>query len=464
MKEKSVLLWIGSCVFLSLLAGCNAPNDQLKVFNGYYENLDFNKAELYAESKIRKNQKPDGDDLLWSLQAASVKFLRNDCNGSTQYFDKCESMLNYFDHQNEVASAVASAVINDNAVPYLGEEYDGIMVNTYKALDFMVLGQEDLVRVEFNRALDRQRIAKEKFAKEIEKLKSQIATEQQKNANIQNNLNNPQLETLVRQKNPSVYEYEAYPDFVNPFSTYLASLYFNLIHDHKKAEGLIKESSGMVPNNSYLLDDLAVTESHLEEKGDFDNSVWVIFENGFGPVKEEFRIDLPLFIVTNAVKYVGIALPKLKNREPAYAYLIINDANKNYQTEVVADMDKIIQTEFNKDFQGTLTRAIISATLKAAAQYALESQGSQGASIASIIVAAYSFATTAADVRIWTALPKDFQVAKLPIPQSREVKILSPEGALLLDLKIPDCKNAVVYVKIPSKMAAPSCNIIPFKT
>lgn len=464
MREKYISLWIGFSIFLNFIAGCNPPKDQLKIFNGYYENLDLVNAEIYAESKIRKtnDQKPDGDDLLWTLQTASVKYLKNDCNGSSQYFDKCENMLNYFDHQNEIASAVVSAIINDNAVAYLGEEYDGIMVNTYKALNFMILGQDDLVRVEFNRALDRQRIAREKFAKEIEKLKNQIAKEQQKNANIQKNLDNPEIQTLIKQKNPAAYEYQAYPDFINPFSTYLASLYFNLIQDHHKAETLIKESSAMLPENSYIQSDLEITENILNGNGNFQNTLWVIFENGLGPVKEEFRIDLPLFIVTNKVKYVGIALPKLKNREPAYTHLLINDTIKNYQTEIVADMDRVIQTEFNKDFQAALTRAIISATLKAAAQYALAEQNSQGANIASIVVAAYAFVTNAADVRVWTALPKNFQVAKLNIPQNREIKIFSPQGALILDLKIPRCNNAVAYVKIPTKMATPSCNIIPF--
>ena len=80
--------------------------------------------------------------------------------------------------QGRVHTSAASVVVSDNIVPYLGEEYDGIMINTYKALNFMALGDNDLARVEFNRALDRQRRAKEKFAKEIAKIKDEMDKEE----------------------------------------------------------------------------------------------------------------------------------------------------------------------------------------------------------------------------------------------------------------------------------------------
>ena len=451
-------------VLLFCLAGCNAPKSQLSEFNNYYRLSDFNTATEYAQSKIGKTEKPDGEDLLWSLQLASVSFQVDDHNKSTEYFDNSENMLNFYDYQNELSAGVASTLVNENAVPYLGEEYDGVMINTYKALNFMIMGKHDLVRVEFNRALDRQSRAKEHFTKEIAELKNQVAKkeEQEKNTNIKENLENPEIQQTLKDQYPSLYEYEAYPDFVNPFTTYLAGVYFNLVHDHLKAVDLLKESHGMLPKNSYITEDLTATENHLAGKEEIDNTIWVIFENGLGPVKEEFRIDLPLFIVTNEVKYVGIALPKLGSGEQSYSHLVINAADKQYCTEIAGDMDRVIHTEFNKDFEAILTRAIISTTVKAAAQYALQKQNSQASSIASIMVAVYSFTTTAADVRIWSTLPNDFQVARLEIPASRSITISSPEGAKLLDINIPSCNNAIVYIKIPFQEAMPSYDIITF--
>jgi hypothetical protein len=318
-----------------------------------------------------------------------------------------------------------------------------------------------LARIEFNRALDRQRRAKEKFVEEINKLNAELEQKQQQNGFTKSNVENPTTHQLLAQKYPNLYNFQAYPDFVNPFATYLAGVYFNLVGDHAKAVDLLKESYGMVGGNPFIAEDLNATEGVLGGGGRLENTVWVIFENGLGPVKEEFRIDIPLFIVTSQVKYVGIALPKLEFRNKAYPYLLINSDDKEYMTLPVADMDRVVQTEFSKDFGGILIRAIISATAKAVAQYAIQQQGGDAATMMSFAVAAYSFASTAADVRIWTALPKDFQVARFPKPKNGKLKI-TPPGSIPLDIDIPQCNNAVVYIKIITNQAVPVYNVMAF--
>ena len=124
----------------------------------------------------------------------------------------------------------------------------------------------------------------------------------------------------------------------------------------------------MVPDNDYIAKDLLLTDDVIAGKAKLENMVWVIFENGLGPVKEEVRIDLPLFLATSRVYYAGIALPRLRPRDVAYPCLIVETDAGTYQTKQVADMERVIQTEFQKDFRGILTRAIASAVLKAVAQ------------------------------------------------------------------------------------------------
>ena len=448
-------------------AGCNAPKDDLLKFNASFRSDYLNSPNLensikIAQSKTGKSKNPKGEDLLWSMQLGCLERINQNHRQSNEYFDKAEEMLNFFDYQNKTADSLAAMTVNENIVPYLGEEYDGIMVNTYKALNFMALGENDSARVEFNRALDRQRRAKENFAREIAKLQSELEQEQGKEqSQVKRNVDNPEIQKLIEERYPGIYNFKAYPDFVNPFTTYIAGVFFNLIGDHSKAAPLLKEAYGMVSDNEYLAEDIVVTEQVLDGQKEFKDTVWVIFENGMGPVKEEFRIDLPLFVATEEVKYVGIALPQLQFREQAYPSLSIKADGRNYTTEQVADMDRIIQTEFNKDFKGILTRAIISTTAKAVAQYALEKQDKSSSTLASFLVAAYSYATTAADVRIWTTLPKDFQVARFPMPADGLLTI-EPPGGGSFQIKIPTCKNAVVYVKIPFHQAKPVYDLMTY--
>jgi hypothetical protein len=441
--------------------GCNAARSHLNVFNGYFETADYENSVVFAEKKISGKDEPRGEDLLWTLQLGCVQRMRGDYRKSTEYLDKSEEMLKYFDLKNELGDVVGSTLANDNIVPYKGQEYDGVMVNVYKALNFMTEGRRDLARVEFNRALDRQRRAKEKYNREINKLKDETEKGQQQNEFTKSNVENADIQKMLAERYPNLYEFEAYPDFVNPFATYLAGVFFYLDADYSKAADLLKESHGMVPDNAYIAGDLTITERILDGKARAEPTVWVIFENGLGPVKEEFRLDIPLFVATNNIKYVGIALPKLKFRNAAYPYLVIKADGRDYRTAQVADMDRVVQTEFKKDFQAILTRAIISATAKAVAQYALSEQNSSGAAFASILVAAYSYATTAADVRIWTTLPKDFQIARLARPADGKLLIIPP-GSVGFEAEVSGCNSAIVYVRITKQQARPVVDVIRF--
>ena len=459
--KKHVVFSVLALLILPLFAGCNAPKDHLAAFNGHFEGFDYENSALFAEKKISKQANPKGEDLLWSLQLGTVKRIQQDYTKSTESFDAAEEMLKYFDEQSTLGDGIGSTIVNENVIPYRGEEYDGIMVNVYKALNFMAEKNFDLARVEFNRALDRQRRAKEKFNKEINKLKSDLEKENQQSEFTKSNVENTETAELLAQKYPNLHNFEAYPDFVNPFATYLAGVFFNLVSDHSKAVDLLKESYGMVGDNAYIAEDLAVTENILDGKGRLEDTVWLIFENGLGPVKKELRMDIPLFIATDDVKYVGIALPELLLRNKAHQYLIAEVDGNDYETRLVSDMDRVVQTEFSKDYPGILTRAIISTTAKAIAQYALEKQDSSKSSLASVFMAAYSFATTAADVRIWTSLPKEFQVARFPKPKDGKLKVKRP-GSVSVEINIPDCNNAIVYVRITSGQAEPIFEVITF--
>ena len=459
MKRQAFVQWIMPAVCLVFAAsGCNTPKDNLMVFNRYVESGDLRPAATFAEDKLKKGASPRGEDLLWMLQLGAVERMEQRYAESTRWFDESEDTLQYFKMKNdEISRLVARAAINDNATPYSGTIYDGIMVNTYKALNFMIQGKYELARVEFNRALDRQRRAKEDFSRQIQSVQDRLR-QHQNSTMAYRTLENPEFRSKLEQQYPSLSNFEAYPDFVNPFSTYLAGIFFAVTNDYSKASDLLKESAGMLPNNNFVLQDFAEVEKALNERKAISPTVWVIFENGLGPIKDEIRIDLPLFIATDKVRYFGIALPQLLFRPAAAWRLDIRSDDQSCATELVADMDRIIQTEFQKEFSGILLRALLVATAKAAAQYAFEENNS---SPAAICMAFFNFFTTAADVRIWSALPKNFQVARLSRPADGKLTI-GAGNRPPMTVQLPDCTHAIVYVKMITSHAVPRVDIIRF--
>lgn len=442
-------------------SGCNPAKSHLAEFDRVFLSGDYVKAAEFAEKHLHDSGSPRGEDALWAMQLGVVERIQENHELSNQYFDSAEEMMSHYAlNESKVGESIGSVVVNDNIIPYTGQTYDGVMVNTYKAMNFIALGKDDLARVEFNRALDRQRRAKEQFNQEIQKLQDDVQKDEN-SKDVQKSMDNPDLKTKLEQTYPNLYNFSVYPDFVNPFATYMAGIYFTAVGDYPKAVDLLKESAGMMPDNSFLLEDLAAVEQAMNTVGGIKPTVWVIFENGLGPIKDEVRLDLPLFIFTDRVYYSGIALPKLVFRPEALPYLVVGASGQMYNTQLVSDMDSVVQTEFNKEFQGILTRAIISATAKAVAQYSMSNSNSDGSAWAALFMAAYTAMTTTADVRIWTTLPKNFQAARFEKPADGKIVLNLPIGGPS-EIQLPDCRHAVVYVKIITRELEPSIGIMTF--
>jgi hypothetical protein len=458
--SSKFLLTVAILAAAPFFTGCNPAKSNLALFNTQFEAGDYNNAAQFAQKKIGNGKTPSGDDLLWTLQLAASERAQLNHQESIARLDRAEDMLKQYDQQSELVDTVGSTIVNDNVVPYKGQEYDGVMVNTYKALDFMAQKNQELARVELNRALDRQIRAREHFNEEIKKLQAQLDKQKEENKNDVNAMvDDPSVASRIAVYYPNLDQFQPYPDFVNPFTTYLAGLFFTIAGDYEKAGYLLKEAYGMVPDNDYIAKDLLLTDDAISGKAKVEGIVWVIFENGLGPIKEEVRIDLPLFLATSRVYYAGIALPRLQSRSIAYSCLMVHSEAGVYQTKQIADMERVIQTEFKKDFRGILARAIASAVLKAAAQASVSDNDEYG--VATALIALYSVATTAADVRIWSALPKDFQVARCAIPADRKLEIV-PAGGAPFEINIPACKNAIVYIKIIHAGASPVCEVLKF--
>jgi len=431
-------------------------------FNNLYCAGHYNEA-ANIELKKKGEKKSDPSKLLQSLQAAAALRYAQQYQQSSAMFDECEEIIK---HHNEqvmaigVAANIGATLVNDAVLDFRGAEYDGIMVNTYKAINFWQMGDKDLARVEFNRALDRQRRAKELFAAEIEKQKEELTKKQEKEnkkaqaenknvpkMNIDKNVNNPEIDKILREKYSNLYAFKSYPDFINPFTTYVAGLFFMSEGDYSKAATLLKEAYGMVEGNPVVSDDFASAEKMLDGQKDCKNYTWVIFENGLCPVKEEFRVDLPILLFTDKVKYTGIALPKLNLREQAYVHLVLKNSGKTVcQTSMLASMDRVVQTEFKKRYPTIVSRAVVSALIKTYGQYlAQKKYGDLGG----FAVALYQAATTSADIRMWTALPKEFQLAKVKTPKDGILYIETPAGDTI-SVEVPKNNNSLVYVKIPT--------------
>lgn len=252
---------------------------------------------------------------------------------------------------------------------------------------------------------------------------------------------NPQTQDAIYKKyNSLLNDFDAYPDFINPFTTYMSGIYFMLNGDASKARDLLKESVSMNPKSKQILSDFKLSDKYITSlKNSKDNYAWVIYENGQGMVKDEMRIDIPLFLFTRKAYYTGIALPKITEKSASYKYLDVN----GQKTTTICNMDNVIKTEFKKRFPMIVTEAVLNMIVKTIAQKQLSDNGGL---IGGLAGALYQGLTNKADVRSWTALPKEFQSLRVKL-NGKPFEIKDENGNIVETVTIPKGRNAIIYVR-----------------
>ncbi len=442
MQWKHNLKLSLSMIALSwLVVGCATTAQMLPQYEAKFRAGDFKGAKEVSKSV--------SNDILWSLQEATALRMQKEYKASIQVFDSVDSAFKKYDEQLLLGSAtqsVGAVLINDTIMDYEGMTYDKVMTNTYKAMNFMLLGDHANARVEFNRALERQRMAQEYFGKEIAieeaKLAKEKAQNQQRNITVGQS---KEADSIIAQNYKFLDAYEKYPNFNNPFVNYMAGLYFLKMKDYQKAVDLLKEAYGMT-KNPLIEHDLAVCLSALSGKVDNKTYAHIIYESGYASKKKDWKIALPIPIRHNnhwQVYMPSLALPTLEPVLDEMPYISVVNGDFKSSTFKIASMDGVIASEFEKRFPAILTRAIMRTTTDLVLQKIAADQGNI---LAQVGVGLVGVLKNNADVRSWQSLPKNFSALKVPLSKG-VLEIYDAHGRLLVSDSVDVSKNYIYVVR-----------------
>ena len=466
-----------SAFSIFILSGCVGL--QPSMIDKNIKEGNFKQVAIEADKEKDLKSKLDESNQLPTLHASNSYLYSKEYKKSLQRLDEAEKIVKF--HNEEIllgnsGDLIAQLLLNDSVIDYHATITESIMINTYKAIDYMALGDLKDARVEFNRAIDRQRRAKETYAKLVQKTKKAMlekekleqkklekAKKTKKNLkqqdivlDISKNAKNPQIYKMISSRYPALNTYEVYPNFINPFTNYLAGIFFATQKDYKKSYTLLKETSKMLPHNKIVKQDYKKVKAILRGKRSSFNNVWIIYANGLAPKKEEFKIDIPLFLVTNKVSYTGIALPKMKKQSKATKNITIFEHNRlKTTTKPFSDMDKVVLTEFKYKYDDIVYRAVFGALIKTYMQYEIQKRSGALTGMAAGFIQS---ALTKADTRTWSSLPKEFQLAKIAMPKDKKLELSVGLEKINIDLK--DSKNAIILVKKTTNQAKVSYIVI----
>ncbi len=458
-SKENIVLRAVFPVFIMILfgAGCASYNTQSRKVSQCWDMGNFQAAaiQITKEADKRGNSK---DAVIWRLEQGAVLRAAERLEESNQAFDKAEELVNKYEEaaRMSVSREALATVTNLTTLPYEGFAYDKIMMNTYKALNYLQMGDSEKARVEFNRAFQRQDDAVHINTKRIEK-----AIEDGKKQNYNVNLAKVNRDGKFKSQFDNYYgdldQFKAYSVYVNPLTVYLDGLYF-MTHatggsDLERSRKSFERVLGMIGENKYIRQDMETLQQVVSGKP-MSATTHVFFETGQSPEREQIRIDLPLFIITPGVPYVGAAFPKLKYRADYISALNVSYDGKTEAALLLSNMDAVVAREFKNELPTIITKTLIASAIKAGATYGAYAgttnggRQNSGAGLAVLIAGAiYQVAMNQADLRTWTTLPKEFQFCRIPTPADRKIELASPHSGLKTPVVIDAGVVNVVWVK-----------------
>lgn len=466
------------------VCGCRNP------MADYESNLisgDYSKASSIATDEIKPG---DNDELMWRLMAGGASRLAGDGEAAISQFDTAEDVM--IDHDgasvfSKGATGTWVMMTNDKAFPYDGGGQDRIMTCLYKAIDFAAAGKADAARTELNRAAQHQenwlferrkeiadaqeRLQKDTEAYKKEKQSDTATVPKGKSVDsgkvVDGAFANADFAAQVKAQSgfdiskDGVLDNLQPTDWMNPYASHVTGVFRWLNGD--ECRNYLKDAATCSKKNPTAVRDFSDIEKGVKPQ----NQVWIWLEEGLGPKREEWRIDLPLVLipyVNRFVLYAGMAFPRLSYRQSAGSGWRAGSVS---MAELV-DMDAKIKTEFDVYLRAALTREITRTAIKIGSQVALgvvaentrDWRTQYALKASQIAVAAWAASTTGADTRSWTTLPKKVHAVRIDRPADGKI-VLAGSGGNLAELTVPQ-GNSMVFISKPSISAVPSVKVVTY--
>lgn len=463
---RTTIARVGAVTALALLQGCaamqasrNSDMDS-RILAG-----DFKGAATLSETRLGFAAGPDGAlpqvnfvraNVLDHLDAGGAWGLAGDPDRAIQHLDAVEEALKDVEGQNLAASGakqLGATLLNDSMLDYVPSPAEAILVNYYKSLAFLRKGEPGNARVELNRADDRTRRAVDHYAKEIEAAQAAAAGKD-------GSYSDESVKSGVDSQFPEMSQWAPYKEFVVPPVTYLHALFLsrsNAPGDRQRGAELFARVRGLIDANETV--DQDAKEAARGGACPTNDCVWVLAEQGLGPELQERRLDVIVPTFQGPIT-VAFALPALKSRlesDPVPLKVVAGDASFNPQP--LGSMDRVIQTEFQRRFPGIVTRALVSATLKAVAQKQINDNAGQYGALFSIAGNLMASMTSAADVRSWRTLPGQFSVGRLRKKGGlTSLTIETISGSVPVEL--PRKGSQLVHIRAVSSSTAPIVEVL----
>ncbi|MDO1448688.1 hypothetical protein Q0590_20595 [Rhodocytophaga aerolata] len=397
-------------------------------FNSNFEQGNFKEAanalDKDKKAETRKTR------LIYYMNRGVVESMQGNYEASNAFFEKAyllgeDLQVNYF---NEAASFL----LNPNIVDYKGEDFELLLINYYKALNYLKMGDKEKALVECKR-----------MDIKLSKLSSKYTSD-----------NKFQRDAFIHTLMGIIYD--ANGDANNAFVAYRNALEIYQT-DYQKFFQMpvpqqLKEDLLRVAYENNFLEDLHRYEKEFNmkftpDKGKKGDLVF-LWHNGLGPVKAETSINFTLmrgqagvvnfsneelnlnfaFPVDDSTYYksglsqlelIRIVFPKYIERPTLYSHAELSWNEEVANLDMVENVNAVAFKTLNQRMVWEVSKSLLRVAMKKASEYTLRKENQEAGALLGIVNAI----TEQADTRNWQSVPHSIYYTRMRLPEgTQEVK------------------------------------------
>lgn len=370
--------------------------------------------ELYGMGKFSRaaaqldQEEPDSSDrLLYLLDKGMILHsakLWKESNAALAEAEKLAPRLDYTSISQEAAALATS----DNAKTYVCEDYELLLLNILKAINYAMLEDDEAALVEVRRANDRLK----KMVNDEKKPYEQLA--------------------IATYLSGVLYERARDPD--DAIIAYMAAA---------KQMGSLGPLAGpflraaRAAGRTELFDTVSPQYPDVDPSPlGGDGEVVVILERGLSPQKVDVQHATSL-----------IKVPTYRSRSKAGVKMTLRTGQGDTRAVAVTSIEDTAQRMLQSRLTGMAVKSAVSSGVKVAAGAAVaHATGSKELGYLTTIL---MLAGNRPDLRSWLSLPAEFQVARLRLPPGRQtIEVPTSWGTKTLEVDVKAGKIGIVALRV----------------
>ena len=405
-------------VLLAGGAGCASSRMQNTKIDSAFRSGDYAESTKLLQAGLDDEKETGRDGLLYLFDLGISLHQQGDYEGSIKAFRRADSLAEIKDYTS-LSSEAGTLFTSDNIKQYKGEEFENVLINVYLALDYALLGKLDDALIE-SRRVNRKLYLMISEGKRKYDLSAFAAYFSGVLFEARGEWNDAYVS--YKQTRDILPSYEGIGEDLIRIAARLHMS--DEVKRWRKEYPSIANASGGVAKSSGGKGSLKDKDSVTRPPPNYGQIV-VIFQNGFAPRKRPSRAfySIPEFHpVYDPVTHAKVTVEPLSNAETKVP--LAGATPSVATTEVFQNIEADAIRNLKEKWGGILAKKIAGIAAKETVGAVINSR--TGNSGLGDVVKLLMYVSDQADVRSWTLLPKDLQLARFFVPPGTYSVKISP--------------------------------------